>query len=85
MLELSAIVDSHDSLPEGGGRRKGHLHLEAAQRLRAMIQLNCALSSGDRFPCFSAVSIATMSEGASAWPNSRLTGGGPTTYWKSPS
>jgi DNA-binding GntR family transcriptional regulator len=40
MQELSAILDTPAVRPDGTGRRKGHLHLEAARRLRAMIQLN---------------------------------------------
>lgn len=40
MQDLSAITEPSDARPSGAGRRKGHLHLEAARRLRDMIQLN---------------------------------------------
>jgi DNA-binding GntR family transcriptional regulator len=40
MQELSAIAERTAPDDAAQGRRKGHLHLEAARKLRAMIQLN---------------------------------------------
>lgn len=40
MQDLSTIAVPSEPPAGGTGRRKGHLHLEAARRLRAMIQLN---------------------------------------------
>lgn len=40
MQELRPIATPRDEPAGVSGRRKGHLHLEAARRLRAMIQLN---------------------------------------------
>lgn len=40
MQDLSPIAAPLAAPAGGAGRRKGHLHLEAARRLRAMIQLN---------------------------------------------